>query len=163
MNFDELHYRKIENFKNEIVGYINEVYLKEIKYERMDELIKLLDAWDKDRDMIEKIAVDLAIEGNLTVKEINKTKLNKEISKILFEEYVEGFIQKTQIDTLKLCTETKINIRVREVKVKVALKEYIRENVINLFNKDIKYFKNNVLTVEEDRNKIIIKRIQGIE
>ncbi|MGL5414858.1 MAG: hypothetical protein ACRDAU_04260 [Clostridium sp.] len=163
MNFDELYYKKIENFKNEIVGYINEVYLKEIKYERMSELIKLLDMWDKDRDMIEKIALDLAIEGNLTIKEINKRKLDKEISKILFEEYVEGFIQKTQIDTLKLCTETKINIRVREVKVKVALKEYIRENVINLFNKDIKYFENNVLTIEEDRNKIIIKRIQGIE
>lgn len=163
MKFDELHYRKIENLKNEIVDYINGVYLKEIKYERMNELIKLLDIWDKDRTMIEKIALDLAIEGNLTVKEINEKKLNKEISKILFEEYVEEFIRKTQIETLKLCTETKINIRAREVKVRVALKEYIRENVINLFNKDIKYFKDNILTIEEDRNKIIIKRIQGIE
>lgn len=163
MKFDELHYRKIENFKNEIVDYINEIYLKEIKYERMDELIKLLDIWDKDRNMIEKIAFDLAIEGNLTVKEVNEKKLNKEISKILFEKYVEEFIQKTQIDTLKLCTETKINIREREVKVRVALKEYIRENVINLFNKDIKYFKDNILTIEEKKNKIIIKKIQGIE
>lgn len=160
MNIDELLYRKTEVLKNDIVNYINDVYLKEISEFRINELVELLDKWDKDRKMIEDIAMMLAIEGKLNIKDINQNKLDKEINRILFDQYIKQIIEKTNYSTLKIHEENKINIKIEDIYLKVALKEYLHENVREIFNQNIESFNNSILKIKRIDGKLYIEKIK---
>ncbi|MGL5416754.1 MAG: hypothetical protein ACRDAU_13895 [Clostridium sp.] len=152
MSLDQIHYKKIKNLEEEILQYINTSYLQEI---REDKLENLMEKWNKKNDMLDKIAISLAIEGNFKIKNISKEKLNKEINIVLFEEHIEEALDILKKRNLKVGTKEKININVDRKKLEVMIKDYLRKNIREIFNEDINKIKGTIIVNNEEELKVI--------
>ncbi|MGL4848066.1 MAG: hypothetical protein ACRC28_03930 [Clostridium sp.] len=152
MSLDSIHYKKIENLQGEIIEYINNIYLRKI---REDKVGTLIDQWNKKSDMLDKISISFAIEGNFKLKNISEEKLNKEINRVLFDEYIDEAFDSLKEIELRIATEEKINIKVNRKRLEVMIKDHLRKNIITIFNRDDIEFKGIILVNNEEELEII--------
>lgn len=151
---DELFNRKLYNLKNDIQDHINKTYLKEISPEYLPDLLSFLEKWDKDEYMLNNITIGLAIGDNLSFSEIDEYKINREISRVLFNIYIENLLANTDFKNIKILYADNIDKKYRYPEFSGLVKAEIVDNVRELYNNGITNLNDFILYLCKDDNHI---------
>lgn len=154
MHNDELFNRKLYNLKNDIQDYINNIYLKEILPEYLPDLLSFLEKWDKDEYMLNNITVGLAIESKLSLSDIEEYKINREISRVLFDIYISNILANTDFKNIKILYADNIEKIYRYPEFAGLVKAEVVDNVRELYNNGITNLNDFTLYLFKDKNHI---------
>ena len=149
---DELFNRKLYNLREDIQDYINTCYLKEISPDYLNDLMVFLEKWDKDGHMLDSITMALAIEGELLLTEIADYKINREISRILFDIYVENILENTNFKKVKVLYADNIKKTYRHDELRGLVKGHIVDNARELYSNGIGHLNDFTLYVCDDKS-----------
>lgn len=151
---DELFNRKLYNLKNDIQDYINNTYLKEISPEYLSDLLLFLEKWDKDEYMLNNITIGLAIESKLSLSEIDEYKIDREISRVLFDIYISNILSNTDFKKVKVLYADNVEKKYRYPEFAGLIKAELVDNVRELYNNGITNLNDFVLYLFNDNNQI---------
>lgn len=147
---DELFNRKLYNLRNDIQDYINNYYLKEISPEYLPDLVSFLEKWDKDEYMLNNITMGLAIEGKLILDEIEEFKIDREISRVLFDIYIENVLSNTDFKNIEVLYANNLEKTYRYTEFAGLVKAYLVDNARELYNNGVSHLNDFTLYVCND-------------
>ena len=157
MNNDELFNRKLYNLRNDIQDYINNYYLKEISSEYLQDLIVFLEKYNENDYMLNNITIGLAIEGTLSLDKIEKSKIDREIGRILFEIYIENILSNTNFENIKILYADNIKKKYKNIELIGLIKAYLVDNIRELYNNGISHLNDFSFYVYDDGSTTKIK------
>ena len=149
---DELFNRKLYNLREDVQDYINKCYLTEIAPDYLNDLSIFLEKWDKDEYMLDSITMALAIEGELSLSEIEEYKINREISRILFDIYIENILENTNFRNVKILYAANIKKSYRHDELRGLVKGHLVDNARELYSNGISHLNDFTLYVCDDKS-----------
>ncbi|MGL5069605.1 MAG: hypothetical protein ACRC6T_17655 [Sarcina sp.] len=147
---DEIFNRKLYKLREDLNDYISQYYLKEISTDYLNDLLIFLEKWDKDEHMLDSITMALAIEGELSISEIDEYKINREVSRVLFDIYIENILENTNFRDVKTIYANNIKKIYRHDELRGLVKGHLVDNVRGLYSNGIAHLNDFTLYVCDD-------------
>ncbi|MGL4991591.1 MAG: hypothetical protein ACRC57_10595 [Sarcina sp.] len=155
MDRDEILEKKLNKLKDELLTYLYNEYFPKITKANVEQLNNMFRMWKQDERIIEDLLLVFSMESNFSILNMDNKKIDKEITRVLFGEYIDVFLKNIDFDEYNISYKTPKKDISDDI-LKSLFREYFLENIEMLVDTNIDSFNDFKIIIAKENNKLKI-------
>lgn len=152
MDRDEILEKKLNKLKDELLTYLYNEYLPKITKANVEQLNDMFKMWKQDERIIEDLLLVFSMESNFNISSMDNKKIDKEITRVLFGEYIDVFLKNINFDEYNIIYKIPRKDISNDI-LKSLFREYFLENIEILVDTNIDSFNDFKIIVSKENDK----------